>query len=142
MPALKQYEGVVIDCSDFDRFVEEVYNRRYSTVRGFAGDDRLGHYTYFDVDVEQYMADKAYMESDEYKESSRQWIAEMKEKFPEQAWVWTEREDKEGPVSFEDWEKLEGWAAHNDCPPIEEMVYHLRKDGYDVPDKFLVLVDW
>jgi len=141
MPALKQYDGVVIDCSDFDRFAQEVYGRPYSTVQGFSGDDRLGHYTYFYVDSEQYMADKEYMESDEYKAQHEAWVARMKEEYPNQSWMYDFPDDR-GYTSFEDWEKLEGVAAHNDCPQIDEMVYHLRKDGYDVPDKFLVLVDW
>jgi len=142
MPSLKRYAGVVIDCSDFNRFVEEVYGRKYSTVRGFAGDDRLGHQTYFYIDVDEYMDDKEYMESDEAQKEHDEFIARMKEEHPNSPWLWDESELTRDYTSFEDWEKLEGWAAHNDCPPIEEMVWHLRQDGHDVPKEFLVLVDW
>lgn len=138
MPELKRYDGVVIDCMHFDEFVEDVYGRKYSTVNGYAGDERLGHYTYFHVDTEQYMFDKEYVESGEH----QKWVERMKELYPDMPWLFAEDAAESDYVTFEEWSQKEGWDAHNNCPPIDEMVYHLRKDGYDVPDKFLVLVDW
>jgi len=132
MPELKYYDQPVVDCSDFDRFVEEVYGRRYSTVSGMRGDDRLGHYTYHFVDVEQWLMDKQW---EEFEEGLREW-QKMKEKYPQYY------SDSDVPATFEEWSKLEGYDARNNSPSIEEMVYHLRMDGYEVPAEFTVLVDW
>jgi len=133
---LKRFEGIVIDCSEFDRFVEEVYGRKYSTVNGMES-DMLGHYTYHSVDADQWEYDN--FPTPEQIADREAYDAEMREKYP--TWGAYERDD-EPSVSFEDWMQKDGWDAHNDCPDINEMVYRLRKDGHEVPAQFTVLVDW
>ena len=134
MTELRYYEQPVVDCSDFDRFVEEVYGRRYSTVAGYRGSDRLGHYTYDSVNVEEWKHNKEYEASEEHK----QWVKEFEEKYGSRFDI----ELQERP-SFEEWYSKESIAEqHNNSPVIDEVVYHLIKDGHNVPARFTVLVDW
>lgn len=135
MTELKFVETPVVDCSDFDAFVEEVFGRKYSTVNGCPVDER-GHHTYYNVDSEQWKYDNDYMNTPEAKASHAEHVKMMKETYPHY------REEPDESVSFAEWKEKEGWNAHNDCPVIDEMVWHLINLGYDVPAEFTVLMDW
>lgn len=125
----------VVDCGKFNEYVESVYGRQYSTVQGYRGDDRLGHYTYFYVDPEQWKMDDDWAKSEEGKASA----AESDSLYSGYSW-YTPTSDRS--PSFEEWMTKEGWDAHNDSPVIDEVVWHLLADGHNVPSEFLVLVDW
>lgn len=117
MSELKFYTKPVVDCLDFDNFVREVYGVQYSSVQGLNDWDYLSHYSYYEIDVEEW-------------KSNRQWMIDNDEWFNEQA--------------FYDWldKKEIGYAAMNYSPEPEEMVSRLIADGHDVPAKFMMLVDW
>lgn len=115
MTELRFYKHPVVDCGDFDKFVREVYGKEYSVVNSL-GDRLEGHFTYQEIDMEE-------------------WRWEKKQD-------WYDEDDYGYSVSFEDWMKKDYPACYNDGPQPEVMIEQLQKDGYDVPNRFMMLVDW
>ena len=128
---LKHYDGIVIDCSDFNAFVEKVYGKKYSCVRGLI--EVNGHYTYEHIDVDQWLHNKEYENSEEGRAAEE----DFRQRYPDYIGDFSDEKP-----TFDEWMQLEGWDSHNNSCEVEAMVVQLIKDGHDVPKEFLLLVDW
>lgn len=116
MATLELASGPFVDSQTFSEFVKQVYGRPYSAVQGLGEYEITGNGCYTFMDLEQF----------EYDILDEEWGD------------WRDGRS----IPFEDWEKLEGWAAHNSGPHPLEMVRRLIDDGHDVPTKFTMLVWW